>query len=178
MLKWFYGWKKYPIVEIENGQHLAQAQVQPPNYFMTCQSFELPVVYPLLLVVDGWVYWGKINRTALRQRDFYKTDKQALEQGFLNASNVPQQGWNKLVRAMISQYYDQFDGQLIALKQLNLKALTITTNANYEGQYEALLNAQSTGLNALIRTETRRLQVVFSGKTLEGLTVREWRELR
>ncbi|MFK7798134.1 MAG: hypothetical protein AB8E82_11820 [Aureispira sp.] len=175
MLKWLYGWNKYPIVEIENRQHLAQAQVQSPDYFMACQAFELPVVYPILLVVEEWVYWGKINGTTLRQRDFYKTNKQALEQGFLNASKAQQQGWNKLVRAMISQHYDQFDGQLIELKQLNLKTLNITTKNHYEWHYEVLVIAQSTGLNALARAETRHLEVVFSGKTLEELTVRELR---
>lgn len=175
MLRWFYGWKKFPIVEIENGWHLTQAQVQPPNYFVACQTFEPPVGYPILLVVEEWVYWGKVKGGELRQRDFYKTNKQALEQAFLNATAAQQQAWSKRIQAMISSYYDQFDGQLIRLKQLNLKSLHITATSDYQWRYEALVLAQSTGLNAPTREEMRLLEVVFSGKTLEDLTVRELR---
>lgn len=175
MLRWLYGWKKYPIVEIEKGRHLTQAVVQPPNYFVACQSFEFPVGYPILWVEEDWVYWGKISGMAVRERHFYKTKKQILEQAFLNASQAQQQVWSKLCRAMISNYYDQFDGQLIRLKELNLKSLHITPTSNYQWQYEAWVIAQSTGLNAPTREEIRRLEVVFSGRTLEELMVRELR---
>lgn len=175
MLKWLQSWKRYPVAEIREAQYLEQAKTTTTEQFLARQEPEKTSNWPILHVAGNAVYWGKVDDHQVRQRHFYRTDKTGLEKALLDLPEQEQEQWKQHAKAILSAYFDRFDGQLIRLKKLSTTQVEITQEGNYCWQYAVEVDAQSTGLNAPVEEQTRQFELLLSGVTFQELALKELR---
>lgn len=175
MLEWLQSWKRYPISEIKNAQHLERARAKDPSEFITHQHPQKTSDWSILKVVGNAVFWGKVNSYYIRQRYFYTTDKKGIETALVDLPEPHQQHWEQTAKTIISNYFDQFDGQLVRLQKLVVVEVEITEEGHYCWRYDTEIEVQSTGLNAPVRQEVRQFELLLSGQTFEELALKELR---
>ncbi|MGH1336441.1 MAG: hypothetical protein ACRBFS_09965 [Aureispira sp.] len=175
MFKWLRRWKRYSIAEISNHQHLEQARMKEAAAFIAVQAPLSSINWPILILVEGVVYWGKEKEGLVQQQHFYKTDKKGIEAAFLGLSPASQKNWKTHLKGILSAYFDRFDGQLVRLKEGTILTIEITEKGHYKVHYDLQVEAQSTGLHAPVEEQTRRFELLLSGRTFEELALKELR---
>lgn len=175
MFKWLNSWKRYPVAEIREAQYLEQARTKAPEYFIARQHPQKTSTFPIIKVAGNAVYWGKVEEHQVRQRHFYRTDKSGIEQLLLNLPPKHLQQWKEHNTTILSNYFDQWDGQLIQINSLTLTKIEITQEGHYCWHYQVEVTAQSTGLNAPVEQQTRSFELLLSGATFQELALKELR---
>lgn len=175
MFKWLNSWKQYPVAEIREAQYLEQARTKAPEYFIARQHPQKTSNFPIIKVAGNAVYWGKVENHEVRQRHFYRTDKNGIEKLLLNLPPKHLQQWKKHTKAILSTYFDQWDGQLIHIKSLSITNIEITQEGHYCWHYQVGVEAQSTGLNAPVEQQTKAFELLLSGETFQELALQELR---
>ena len=111
----------------------------------------------------------------VQQRHFYSTSKTGIEAAFLALPAAQKAPWETHFKALLSAYFDRFDGQLIRLKACTMSVVEITAEGHYNWRCAVQVEAQSTGLNAPVEEQQKHFELILSGTTFEELALKELR---
>ncbi len=109
---WF---KSFPLAEIKKGQHLDQAKAVDYTSFFNKKTFDKNCPWVILTLVEGLVYWGKINQTEVAEKSFYQTSLHDIEQHFVALDAAKDYPLLAILKRYIEQNLQNIDGAKIEL---------------------------------------------------------------